>query len=156
MDKSQPSDGPVVAIESIGSASKAEDFGPDMVQAGDVIDEIRISGSPAVKAPFKGGKAAVQKILHAAFKRGDTSVVVRVRRGPPGPEREWKELQACIVPQGKRTYMLRSVYDPNHVVGFADRTESECLALQGMFVNFWILFLCAFLLNFRFVFWTSF
>jgi hypothetical protein len=133
MDKSHPSDGPVVAIESIGNASKAEDYGLEMVQAGDVIEEIRISGSPAVKAPFKGGKMAVQKILHAAFKRGDASVVVRVRRGPPGPEREHKELQACIVPHGRRTYMLRSVYDPNHVVGFADRSESECFALQGMF-----------------------
>ncbi|KAF3331114.1 hypothetical protein FCM35_KLT04468 [Carex littledalei] len=131
MDKSRPSDGPVVAIESIGSGSKIEDFGPEKMQSGDVIEEIRISGSPPVKAPFKGGKAALQKILHAAFKRGDTSVVVTIRRGPMGPETERKELQACLVLQGKRNYILRSVYDPNHIVGFADRTESECLALQG-------------------------
>ncbi|KAJ4799571.1 Cobyric acid synthase [Rhynchospora pubera] len=127
MDKPQPSDGPVVAIESIG---KVEEFGPDMVQTGDVVEDIRISGSPVVKAPFKGGKAAVQKILHAAFKRGDTSVVVKIRRGLLGPNRERKELQACLVPQGKRNYILRSIYDPNHTVGFADRTESECIALQ--------------------------
>lgn len=146
MDKSRPSDGPVVAIESIGSSSKIEDFGPEKMQSGDVIEEIRISGSPPVKAPFKGGKAAVQKILHAAFKRGDTSVVVRIRRGPIGPETEQKELQACLVLQGKRNYILRSVYDPNHVIGFVDRTESECLALQGMFVNLQINLIIASLL----------
>lgn len=42
--------------------------------------------------------------------------------------------QACIVPNefgGRKTYMLRAIDDPNYAVGFVDRTEMECLELQG-------------------------
>ncbi|RLM85733.1 hypothetical protein C2845_PM04G11060 [Panicum miliaceum] len=52
---------------------------------GDVVEELLIVGGgwdgPATHAaPFKGGRAAPQKLLHAAYKRGDTSVEVRMRR----------------------------------------------------------------------------
>uniref|UniRef100_I1QQ03 Uncharacterized protein n=1 Tax=Oryza glaberrima TaxID=4538 RepID=I1QQ03_ORYGL len=32
---------------------------------------------------------------------------------------------------GKKQYVLRSLHDPNYVLGFVDRLESECLLLQG-------------------------
>ncbi|XP_038973417.1 uncharacterized protein LOC103711408 [Phoenix dactylifera] len=132
MDRSQPSDGAglVVAIECVAGSSKAEEWGGQVPQTGDVVEEIAIGGSPAVRAPFKGGRGGVQKLLHAAFKRGKTSIAVRVRRG----QEEAVELQACIVPHeaaGRRQYVLRSIHDPNYAVGFADRSESECIALQG-------------------------
>jgi len=57
-------------------------------------------------------------------------VEVRVRGG--------RELQACIVPHhgspgggGRKQYVLRSLHDPNYVLGFVDRLESEYLVLQG-------------------------
>ncbi|KAK1266053.1 hypothetical protein QJS04_geneDACA016335 [Acorus gramineus] len=44
-------------------------------------------------------------------------------------------MQACVVPAdeagGKRSYVLRAIRDPNYVVGFVDRGEGECIALQG-------------------------
>ncbi|KAJ3677643.1 hypothetical protein LUZ60_003367 [Juncus effusus] len=130
MERSQSSDSPVVSIECVGGSSKAEEWGPEIVQTGDVVEEIRINGAPVVRAPFKGGKAAVQKMLHAAFKRGDTSIQVRVRRGAAAAERERKDLTGCVVPSGKKSYVVRSIHDPNYMVGFADRTESECLDVQ--------------------------
>ncbi|WOL12055.1 hypothetical protein Cni_G20819 [Canna indica] len=120
----------VVAIECVAGSSKAEEWGGDMLQTGDVVEEIKIGGSAAVHSPFKGGKSGVQKLLHSAFKRGDTSIEVRVRRCGG----EAAELQACIVPHGpagRRQYVLRSIRDPNYAVGFVDRMESECIALQG-------------------------
>lgn len=119
-----------MAIECVGGSSKAEEWGGDVPQTGDVVEEIAIRGSPAVCAPFKGGRGGVQKLLHAAFKRRETSIAVRVRRG----QEEAVELQACIVPHeaaGRRQYVLRSIHDPNYAVGFVDRPESECIALQG-------------------------
>ncbi|URD96010.1 hypothetical protein MUK42_31324 [Musa troglodytarum] len=71
------------------------------------------------------------KLLHAAFKRGDTSVLVRARRGDRAAQ---LELHACIVPHpsaGRRQYVLRSIRDPNYALGLVDRSESECIALQG-------------------------
>lgn len=78
----------VVAIECVAGGSRAEEWGPgssETVQTGDVVEEILIGvggrGGPAAHAaPFKGGRAAVQRLLHSAYKRGDTSVEVRVRR----------------------------------------------------------------------------
>lgn len=35
---------------------------------------------------------------------------------------------------GKKQYMLRSISDPNYAVGFVDRTEADCLDLQGKFI----------------------
>ncbi|URE31579.1 hypothetical protein MUK42_03406 [Musa troglodytarum] len=131
MDCPQSSErGPVVAIECVAGSSKAEEWGGDMLQTGDVVEEIKIGGSPAVHSPFKGGRSGVQKLLHSAFKRGDTSIEVRVRRCGG----EAAELQACIVPHspaGRRQYVLRSIRDPNYAVGFVDRMVSECVALQG-------------------------
>ncbi|THU48229.1 hypothetical protein C4D60_Mb09t24030 [Musa balbisiana] len=131
MDHPQSSErGPVVAIECVAGSSKAEEWGGDMLQTGDVVEEIKIGGSPAVHSPFKGGRSGVQKLLHSAFKRGDTSIDVRIRRCGG----EAAELQACIVPQspaGRRQYVLRSIRDPNYAVGFVDRMVSECVALQG-------------------------
>ncbi|CAN6174788.1 unnamed protein product [Urochloa humidicola] len=134
----------VVALECVAGSSKAEEWGGGggVVQEGDVVEAVRVgrgagagSAGAAVEleAPFKGGRAALHKALHAAFKRGDTSVEVRVRGG--------RELQACIVPHhgghggggggGRKQYVLRSMHDPNYVLGFVDRLESECLVLQG-------------------------
>ena len=78
----------VVAIECVAGGSRAEEWGPgssETVQTGDVVEELLIGvgsrGGPASHAaPFKGGRAALQKLLHAAYKRGETSVEVRVRR----------------------------------------------------------------------------
>jgi hypothetical protein len=128
----------------VAGSSKAEEWGGGggVVQEGDVVEAVRVGrgsgggGAAAaleLEAPFKGGRAGLHKALHAAFKRGDTSVEVRVRGG--------RELQACIVPHhgspggggggGRKQYVLRSLHDPNYLLGFVDRLESECLVLQG-------------------------
>ncbi|CAL9042122.1 unnamed protein product [Musa banksii] len=130
MRMDRPQQPSVVAIECVAGSSKAEEWGGDLLQTGDVVEEIKIGGSPDVRCPFKGGKSGVQKLLHSAFKRGDTSIEVRVRRCGGNAA----ELQACIVPHGpagRRQYVLRSIRDPNYAVGFVDRMESECIALQG-------------------------
>ncbi|RLN07099.1 uncharacterized protein C2845_PM11G27910 [Panicum miliaceum] len=149
--------GVVVAIECVAGGSRAEEWGPggsEAVQTGDVVEELLIGvggrGGPA--APFKGGRAALQKLLHAAYKRGDTSVEVRVRRlaqgggsvelAPPAGAATAARMQACIVPQESvgggggigrsgRQYVLRSIRDPNYAVGLVDRMESECIAIRG-------------------------
>jgi hypothetical protein len=121
----------VVVLECVAGSSKAEEWGGGggVVQEGDVVEAVRVgvgSGAASLDAPFKGGRAGLHKALHSAFKRGDTSVEVRVRGG--------KDLQACILPHpagGRKQYVLRSLHDPNYVLGFGDRLESECLALQG-------------------------
>ncbi|KAL6912228.1 hypothetical protein ACP4OV_001033 [Aristida adscensionis] len=160
--------GVVVAIECVAGGSRAEEWGPgssETVQTGDVVEELLVGaggrGGPAAHAaPFKGGRAALQKLLHAAYKRGDTSVEVRVRRPAQGQqlvvdaaaaaagEGEQQRLaagtaarmQACIVPQEavggggigrSRQYVLRSIRDPNYAVGLVDRMESECIAIRG-------------------------
>ncbi|XP_008787284.2 uncharacterized protein LOC103705374 [Phoenix dactylifera] len=125
----------VVAIECVAGSSKADEWsggGEALLQTGDVVEEIRIGNSPAVRSPFKGGRAGVQKLLHAAFKRGDTSIHVRARRGHGNDAAA--DLQACIVPHpaaGRRQYVLRSLQDPNYAVGFVDRSERDCIAIQG-------------------------
>ncbi|XP_006660769.3 uncharacterized protein LOC102710811 [Oryza brachyantha] len=136
-------EGQVVVLECVAGSSKAEEWGggAGVVQEGDVVEAVRVgrgSGAAVLEAPFKGGRAALQKAMHSAFKRGDTSVEVRVRGG--------RELQACVLPHpggggapagggggggGKKQYVLRSLHDPNYVLGFVDRLESECLLLQG-------------------------
>ncbi|XP_004295212.1 PREDICTED: uncharacterized protein LOC101303311 [Fragaria vesca subsp. vesca] len=139
MDRSQPSsDSPtrepkspvVLSIECLKGTSKADEWTDDMLQTGDIVEELRIGTSVTVKSPFKNGRSGVQKILHASFKAKDTSIQVRVRRGRD----DFTELQACIVPNdsaGKRVYMLRSISDPNYAVGFCDRTEADCFELQA-------------------------
>ncbi|KAK4791584.1 hypothetical protein SAY86_031997 [Trapa natans] len=122
----------VLSIECLKGSSKAEEWTGDMLQTGDIVEELRIGGSVTVKSPFKNGRSGVQKILHSSFRSKDTSIVVRVRRGPSSSHSA--ELQACIVPNesfGKKQYMLRSIDDPNYAVGFCDRSESECLQLIG-------------------------
>lgn len=128
----------VVALECVAGSSKAEEWGggPGVVQEGDVVEVVRVgrgsgdgrAAALELEAPFKGGRAGLHKALHAAFKRGDTSVEVRVRGG--------RDLQACVVPHhpaggGKKQYVLRSMHDPNYLLGFVDRLESECLVFQG-------------------------
>ncbi|PPD87061.1 hypothetical protein GOBAR_DD16005 [Gossypium barbadense] len=122
----------VLSIECLKGSSKADEWTGDMLQTGDIVEEIRIgSGSGlAHKAPFKGGRSGVQRVLHSSYKNKETSILVRVRRGND----EFAQLQACIVPNesgGKKQYMLRSIADPNYAVGFLDRTESECFELQS-------------------------
>ncbi|ONK68506.1 uncharacterized protein A4U43_C05F12550 [Asparagus officinalis] len=133
MERSQPSI--VVAIECIAPSGAAI-----LSQTGDDRSRrYKIGSSPAIRSPFKGGRSGINKILHAAFKRGDTSIRVRVRRGPVGPqvrahEHRIVELQACIVPNesaGRKQYVLRSIHDPNYAVGLVEKMESECIALQG-------------------------
>ncbi|GJM98426.1 hypothetical protein PR202_ga15440 [Eleusine coracana subsp. coracana] len=122
-----------------GGSSKAEEWGggAGVVQEGDVVEAVRVdrgAGDRAraaleLEAPFKGGRAGLHKALHAAFKRGDTCVEVRVRGG--------RELQACIVPHhaaaggGRKQYVLRSMHDPNYLLGFVDRLECECEEFQA-------------------------
>lgn len=155
----------VVAIECVAGGSRAEEWGPgssETVQTGDVVEELLIGvgrrGGPAAHAaPFKGGRAALQKLLHAAYKRGETSVEVRVRRSSASAQLQRQlvagdsgelqvaddaateaTMQACIVPQESvggigrtRHYVLRSIRDPNYAVGLVDRMESECIAIRG-------------------------
>ncbi|GFZ20647.1 hypothetical protein Acr_28g0013520 [Actinidia rufa] len=121
----------VLSIECLRGSSTGDEWTGDMLQTGDIVEDLRIGTSfGSVSAPFKGGKSGVQKILHSAYKAKQTSIVVRVRRGTD----EFAELQACIVPNesaGRKQYMLRSIGDPNYAVGFFDRTEAGCLDLQG-------------------------
>ena len=132
MDRGQASERVtvVLSIECLKGSSKGDEWTGDMLQTGDIVEEIKIGNSVSVRAPFKNGKVGVQRLLHSSFKSRDTSIQVRVRRG----DDELAELQACIVPNesaGKKQYMLRAIDDPNYAVGFCDRTESECFALQG-------------------------
>ncbi|THU73788.1 hypothetical protein C4D60_Mb04t26540 [Musa balbisiana] len=132
----------VVAIECVAGGSKAEEWSgaggeTAALQTGDILEEVTFGGSPPVQAPFKGGRAGVMKCLHSAFKRGDTSVLLKARRGGGGgggdPSAVIIELHACVVPHppaGRRQYLLRSIRDPNYAVALADRSESECIALQ--------------------------
>ncbi|KAK7325053.1 hypothetical protein VNO77_29102 [Canavalia gladiata] len=124
----------VLSIECLKGSSKADEWSGDMLQTADIVEELRIGSSAnsqiRFKSPFKGGKSGVQKILQDAYKKKETSIVVRVRRGPD----EMAELQACIVPNdftAKKQFVLRSISDPNYVVGFLDRTEAECFELQA-------------------------
>ncbi|WOL19228.1 hypothetical protein Cni_G28026 [Canna indica] len=130
----------VVAIECVAGGSKAEEWSGGRgelaaLQTGDILEVVTFGVLPPVQAPFKGGRAAVMKLLHSAFKRGDTSILLKARRGrADDPSAALMELHACIVPQpsaGRRQYLLRSIGDPNHVVGLVDRSESECIAFQG-------------------------
>ncbi|KAK4419523.1 hypothetical protein Salat_2365200 [Sesamum alatum] len=120
----------VLSIECLKGSSKADEWTGDMLQTGDIVEELKI-GNLTVKSPFKNGKSGVQRILHNSFKQKETSIRVRVRRSSD----EFAELQACIVPGdqlvGKKQYVLRAIDDPNYAVGFFDRTESECLNLQA-------------------------
>lgn len=129
-----PKNSPVVlSIECLKGSSKADEWAGDMLQTGDIVEEIRI-GNMIIKSPFKNGKSGVQKILHNSFKQKETSIHVRVRRGSD----EFAELQACIVPNdqfgAKKQYVIRAINDPNYAVGFCDRTETECFHLQGNFM----------------------
>ncbi|KAG6791027.1 hypothetical protein POTOM_000137 [Populus tomentosa] len=127
----------VLSVECLKGSSTADEWTGDMLQTGDIVEEILIgsgsssSGSRSIsyKAPFKNGKGGVQKILHKSFKNKETSIVVRVRRGRD----ELAELHACVVPESgyKNKYVLRSIEDPNYAVGFTDRSEAECFQLQG-------------------------
>ncbi|ERN11697.1 hypothetical protein AMTRI_Chr03g44870 [Amborella trichopoda] len=117
----------VVAIQCITGSSKAEEWDDNMLQTGDMVEEITIGPVSSVSAPFEGGKSGLQKVMGKAYKRGETSIEVRVRRGVA--------IQGCIVPGegpvSKKNYMVRSLNDPNYAVGFMDISESECVALQG-------------------------
>lgn len=120
----------VLSIECLKGSSKADEWTGDMLQTGDIVEELRI-GNMIVKSPFKNGKSGVQKILHGSYRQKETSIRVRVRRGSDNIA----ELQACIVPGdqfvGRKQYVLRAIEDPNYAVGFIDRSESECLDLQA-------------------------
>ncbi|GER41115.1 dihydrolipoyllysine-residue acetyltransferase component of pyruvate dehydrogenase complex [Striga asiatica] len=120
----------VLSIECLKGSSRGGEWSGDMLQTGDVVEELRI-GNVVMKSPFRNGKSGVQKILHGSYKNKETSIRVRVRRGSD----EFAELQACIVPGdqflGRKQYVLRAIDDPNYAVGFVDRTEAECFKLQA-------------------------
>ncbi|KAE9462280.1 hypothetical protein C3L33_05820, partial [Rhododendron williamsianum] len=107
----------VLSIECLRGSSTGDEWTGDMLQTGDIVEELKIgSRTGPVTAPFEKGRAGVQKILHNSFKEKTTSIL------------------ACIVPNesaGKKQYMLRSISDPNYAVGFVDRTEADCLDLQA-------------------------
>ncbi|KAL8122198.1 uncharacterized protein LOC141659432 [Apium graveolens] len=121
----------VLSVECLKGSSKSEEWTDQMLQTGDIVEEL-IVGNVVHRSPFKNGSSGVQKILRDYYKSSDTLICVRVRRSR---ERELTELQACIVPKesagGKKKYMVRSIEDPNYAVGFVDRTETQCLALQA-------------------------
>lgn len=124
----------VLSIECLRGSSKADEWTVDMLQTGDIVEELRIGTKTKSQirynSPFKGGRSGVQKILQEAYKKKETSIMIRVRRGSD----ELAELQACIVPNdasGKKQFVLRSIDDPNYVVGFLDRTEVECFEIQA-------------------------
>lgn len=121
----------VLSVECLKGSSKSEEWTDQMLQTGDIVEEF-IVGNLVHHSPFKNGSSGVQKILRDYYKSSDTSIRVRVRRSR---EHELTELQACIVPKesggGKKKYIVRSIDDPNYAVGFVDRTETECLDLQG-------------------------
>ncbi|KAL8055440.1 hypothetical protein ABFX02_04G056100 [Erythranthe guttata] len=123
----------VLSIECLKGSSKADEWTGDMLQTGDIVEELRI-GNMIVKSPFGTGKSGVQKVLHSSYKQKETSIRVRVRRGG-AEEHEFAELQACLVPGdqlvGRKQYVLRAIDDPNYAVGFVDRTERDCLNLQA-------------------------
>lgn len=137
----QASNSAVVAMDCVAGSNIAEEWSDDMIQTGDIVEEIRIGGSTdsiVAKAPFKNGRNGIQKILHASSKRGNTLIVVKVRRGSISTDHELVELQACIVPRetasggGRRpVYVLRSIHDPNYTVAFVNTTENDCLLIQG-------------------------
>jgi hypothetical protein len=122
----------VVAVECVAGNSKAEEWGG----FGGVAQEgtrWRPHGSGWARERGAGGGTCWRpygpgctRLCTPAFRRRDTSVEVRVRGG--------KDLQACVLPHpagGRKQYVLRSLHDPNYVLGFGDRLESDCLALQG-------------------------
>ncbi|WOK92944.1 hypothetical protein Cni_G01636 [Canna indica] len=133
----------VVAIDVLEGSSRAADQwgggggkgGAVALQTGDIVEEVTFGGAePPASSPFKGGKSGVMKLLHAAFKRGEISVLVRARRGRAGdPATILLDFHAHVVlnpAAGRRQYLLRSVGDPNHAVRLVDRSESDCIAFQ--------------------------
>ena len=123
----------VVALERVAGSSKAEEWGGGgvVVQEGDVVQSVCVglgSAAASLDAPFKGGRARLHKALHKAFKRGDTSVEVRVPGG--------KDLQACILlhPGG-------AIARKQYVLGFGVgvlRGGSDCFVFLdlGVYVFF--------------------
>lgn len=101
---------------------------------GDILEEITFGESPPARAPFKGGRDAVMKLLHAAFQRSDSSVLVRARRGERSAT-PYLEVHARTVPHppaGRRQFLLLSIRNPNYaIIALVDRSESECIASLG-------------------------
>lgn len=86
----------VLAIECLRGSSTGDEWTGDMLQTGDIVEELKIgSRTGPVTAPFEKGRAGVQKILHNSFKEKTTSILVRVRRGR-ADFAEFAELQARI------------------------------------------------------------
>lgn len=130
-----PDDGVVVSIQCLSSISTTEVWTDHLFQTGDIVEELAVEGySAQMRSPFRRGSAGVQELLYKAYKNNKTSVLVRVRRGTGG----YSEMQACISPKesGKRKkkekqYVLRALRHPGYIMGFCDRSEKECLQLQG-------------------------
>ncbi|CAL0304181.1 unnamed protein product [Lupinus luteus] len=124
----------VLSIECLRGSNKADEWTHDMLQTGDIVEEIRIgtftNSIIRFMSPFNNGKNGVNKILQDSYKKKETSIIIRVRRGTD----EFIELQACIVPNDfslKKNYVLRSIKDPTNVLGFLERSETECFNLQA-------------------------
>ncbi|OIW04552.1 hypothetical protein TanjilG_13934 [Lupinus angustifolius] len=87
----------VLSIECLRGSYKANEWTHDMLQTGDIVDEIRIrtftNSMTRFKSPFKNDKNDVNKIVQDSYKKKETSIIIRVRRGTY----EFIELQAYIV-----------------------------------------------------------
>ncbi|KAJ8492796.1 hypothetical protein OPV22_014517 [Ensete ventricosum] len=94
MERSGSAGSAVVAIECVAGSSRADEWGGCKGEAaaplrmGDILEEITFGGSPPARAPFKGDRDAVMKLLHAAFQRGRR---LCPRAGPP-----WRALRRAV------------------------------------------------------------
>ncbi|RWW66235.1 hypothetical protein BHE74_00026424 [Ensete ventricosum] len=94
MERSGSAGSAVVAIECVAGSSRADEWGGCNGEAaaplrmGDILEEITFGGSPPARAPFKGDRDAVTKLLHAAFQRGRR---LCPRAGPP-----WRALRRAV------------------------------------------------------------
>lgn len=127
----------VLAIECVAGSSKAEEWNGDMLQSGDIVEEIRIGDSSSLRAPFKNGKSGVQKMLHSSYKKSETSILVRASRGRD----DYVDLLGSIVlaPGGRKQYMVRAINDTNYAVAFVDRIERDCFEMQGIYILIYLL-----------------
>ena len=78
----------------LNGTSTVDEWTNDFLQTGDIVEELRIGNLSQSKSAFKKGKGGVQKTLHKSFKKKETLILIRVRRGVD----EFAELQACIMP----------------------------------------------------------
>ncbi|RWW24155.1 hypothetical protein GW17_00011563, partial [Ensete ventricosum] len=141
MERSGSAGSAVVAIECVAGSSRADEWGGCNGEAaaplrmGDILEEITFGGSPPARAPFKGDRDAVTKLLHAAFQRGRR---LCPRAGPP-----WRALRRAVTSistpassptrlrtAGSSSSAPSSTLNRPSSIALVDRSVSECIALQ--------------------------